>query len=464
MLFRPAESSKEIVDFYRRYLLSTFKTNKEYYNKQMEEQLSQDGTIANGPFISMSDSYAKDRSIRELVQEGVLCESMLKLTKLHPDRKLYKHQVEAIRKAVANNNLVITTGTGSGKTECFLIPVLNQLMREKEAGTLGAGVRTLIIYPMNALVNDQIRRLREIFEDYADQDITFGKFTGETENKYSVARNIFIEREGEEPRKNELISREQMRDTPPNILITNYAMLEYLLLRPGDNVFFNSENAEKWRFIVLDEAHTYGGATGIEVGSLLKRVTAMLGRNDIQFILTSATLGGKDDNPKIVGFAEALCNSEFTPTGIIRSVTITPERPDHTKKLDFNIYRETAIRIRDNYPSEELLQWLRSQGIEIIEKDTVEESLENTLYNMILHDTFYYEVRKCLLDQTKPLNQVAVELRTSTNDLADFIAVASNAQVNGDKIFEARYHMFLRGIEGVFVTLAPSNKLFLKKM
>ena len=83
---------------------------------------------------------------------------------------------------------------------------------------------------------------------------------------------------------------------------------------------------------------------------------------------------------------------------------------------------------------------------------------------MILHDTFYYEVRKCLLDQTKPLNQVAVELRTSTNDLADFIAVASNAQVNGDKIFEARYHMFLRGIEGVFVTLAPSNKLFLKKM
>lgn len=464
MLFRPAESSKEIVNFYRRYLLSTFKTNKEYYNRQMEEQLSQDGTIANGPFISMSDSYAKDRSIRELVQEGVLCESMLKLTKLHPDRKLYKHQVDAIRKAVSNNNLVITTGTGSGKTECFLIPVLNQLMQEKEAGTLGAGVRTLIIYPMNALVNDQIRRLREIFEDYANQDITFGKFTGETENKYSVARNIFIEREGEEPRKNELISREQMRDTPPNILITNYAMLEYLLLRPGDNVFFNSENAEKWRFIVLDEAHTYGGATGIEVGSLLKRVTAMLGRNDIQFVLTSATLGGNDDNPKIVGFAEALCNSEFTPAGIIRSVTITPERPDRTEKLDFNIYREAAIRIRDNYPSEELLQWLRSQGVVIIEKDTIEESLENTLYNMILHDSFYYEVRKCLLDQTKPLNQVAVELRTNTNDLADFIAVASNAQINGDKIFEARYHMFLRGIEGVFVTLAPSNKLFLKKM
>ena len=464
MLFRPAESSKEIVDFYKRYLLSTFKTNKEYYNKQMEEQLSQDGAISNGPFISMSDSYAKDKSIRELVQEGVLCRSMLKLPQLHPDRKLYKHQVEAIYKAVTHNNLVVTTGTGSGKTECFLIPVLNQLMQEKEAGTLDSGVRTLIIYPMNALVNDQIRRLREIFEDYADQDITFGKFTGETEYKYSDARNVFIEREGKEPEKNELISREQIRNTPPHILITNYAMLEYLLLRPGDNVFFNLENAKKWKFIILDEAHTYGGATGIEVGSLLKRVAAMLGRNDIQFVLTSATLGGKDDNPKIVGFAEALCNSEFTSEGIIRSVTITPERPNHTEKMDFNIYRKTAEKIRDNYPAEELLLWLGSQGIEIAEKETEEESLEVTLYNMILRDAFYYEVRKSLLNQTKPLNQVAAELHTSTDDFADFIAVASNAQVNGDKIFEARYHMFLRGIEGVFVTLAPSNKLFLKKM
>ena len=96
---------------------------------------------------------------------------------------------------------------------------------------------------MNALVNDQISRLREIFENYPDQDITFGKFTGETKEKYSDAKSLFIEREGKNPQKNELISREQTRDTPPNILITNYAMLEYLLLRPGDNVFFNDTNS-----------------------------------------------------------------------------------------------------------------------------------------------------------------------------------------------------------------------------
>ena len=476
MLFRPAESSKEIVEAYRRYLLSTFKTNREYYNRQIADQLSLDDSIANGPFISMSDSFAKDKSIRELVDEGVLCKSILKLPMLYPDRKLYKHQVEAIRKAVSNNNLVVTTGTGSGKTECFLIPVINQLMKEKEAGTLGPGVRTLVIYPMNALVNDQIRRLKEVFKDYLDEDITFGKYTGETKEKYKKAYDDYVararaEKKNEdykesdlEPRKNELISREQMRESPPNILITNYAMLEYLLLRPGDNVFFNAENSEKWRFIVLDEAHTYSGAKGIEVGSLLKRVSAMLGRNDIQYILTSATLGGKGDDPQIVGFAEALCNSEFSSKGIIRSQTVSPEQPKNTEPLDFEIYRKTASRIRDNYPEEVTLKWLADQGVTIYNEDTIEKSLKSTLYYMILHDSFYYRVRTCLLNQTKPLNEVAVELKTNTDDIADFIAVASNALINEDKIFEARYHMFLRGLEGVFVTLAPSNKLFLKKM
>lgn len=264
MLFRPAESSKRIVDFYRNYLLTTFRTNKDYYNAQLAHELAEDGVISSGPYISMSDNYAKDRSINDLVAEGLVTPELAQLSALHPARQLYKHQVEAICKANEGKNLIITTGTGSGKTECFLIPVINQLLEEKAAGTLGPGVRTLLIYPMNALVNDQIRRLREIFDAYGDESITFGKFTGETEEKYSHAKNEFVSREGFEPKKNELISREQMRATPPNILITNYAMLEYLLLRPGDNVFFNEQNADKWRFIVLDEAHTYGGAKGIE--------------------------------------------------------------------------------------------------------------------------------------------------------------------------------------------------------
>jgi len=464
MLFRPAESSKKIVDFYRNYLLTTFRTNKDYYNAQLAKELAEDGTISSGPYISMSDCYAKDRSIGDLVSEGILSNSILELKELHPDRSLYKHQVEAICKANQGKNLIITSGTGSGKTECFIIPIINQLLKEKEEGTLGAGVRALLIYPMNALVNDQIRRLREIFDAYGDESITFGKFTGETEEKYSIARSEFVGRERLDPKKNELISREQMRNTPPNILITNYAMLEYLLLRPGDNVFFNEQNASKWRYIILDEAHTYGGAKGIEVGTLLKRIKAMLGREDIQFILTSATLGDINENPKVVNFASSLCNASFDDTSIIRSVTISPTRPNITEELDFSIYRNIATKIRDNCSPESMMCWLGEHNINL-EHDVAEKnSLEKTLYNMILKDTFYYDVRRQLLNKTKPLSQISRDLLISEDDITDFIAVASNALINGDKLFEARYHMFLRGMEGVFVTLHPSNHLFVRKM
>ena len=179
MLFRPSESSKRIVDYYQRYLLTTFTTGISTYDEQFKKALEEDKAISSGPFISISDPYEKGENLYELVEEGVLSREILKLNEFKPSRSLYRHQVEAIRQAVKGENLIVTTGTGSGKTESFLIPVINQLLMEKDAGTLGPGVRTLIIYPMNALVNDQIRRIRSILADM-DEDgaITFGRFTG----------------------------------------------------------------------------------------------------------------------------------------------------------------------------------------------------------------------------------------------------------------------------------------------
>lgn len=465
MLFRPAESSKNIVNFYRNYLLTTFQTNNDEYNKQLKEKLSGDGVISKGPYINVSDSFAKDKTIKELVDMGFLCESMLNISKFEPKkRKLYRHQVEAVKKSSQKKNLIITTGTGSGKTECFLIPVINELLQQQESGNLDAGVRTLIVYPMNALVNDQIRRLRELFGSYEDCKITYGKFTGETKENYEDGRNEFLNREGFEPPVNELVSREQMRDTPPNILITNYAMLEYLLLRPGDSIFFNSENSQKWKSIVLDEAHTYGGAKGIEVGTLLKRVTTMLGRNDIQFMLTSATLGDKKADKQIINFAQSLCNSYFDETSIVRSYTVAPTKSEVIRNDVFSIYSELANKIRNGESDRDLLKFIENKGFEIVADADEEVSKEKTLFNLVLQDEFYYQFRGLMLNQTKPLNLIAKELKISVEELTDYILVASNAKVDGDKLFEARYHMFIRGIEGVFVTLNPSNKLFVNKM
>ena len=136
-------------------------------------------------YMSSVEEMANRKPLEELnlIKENELVKSFGKIKKLKPERTLYKHQEEALIKANQNKNLIVTTGTGSGKTECFLIPVINQLLSEQENGTLDAGVRTLVVYPMNALVNDQIRRLREIFESTDDCNITFGRYTGETKEK-----------------------------------------------------------------------------------------------------------------------------------------------------------------------------------------------------------------------------------------------------------------------------------------
>src|SRR5262249_30083890 len=137
------------------------------------------------------------------------------------DRPLYLHQEQAIRKAIAGRrNLVVATGTGSGKTESFLIPIFNALLRQQEQhGTLTPGVRALLLYPMNALANDQLKGLRALLRNYPA--ITFGRYTGETKERPREAQEHFQRNYPTEPcLPNELLSREAMRVTPPHILLT----------------------------------------------------------------------------------------------------------------------------------------------------------------------------------------------------------------------------------------------------
>ena len=455
MMFRPSESSEKIKEFYRRYLLTTFSTNRKSYNDQLAKALNDDKAIADGPYISMTDPYEKGKSLRELAAEGIVVKSILEIDDLHPDRPLYKHQETAVRKAGQNKNLIVTTGTGSGKTESFLIPVINQLLNEKENGTLNAGVRTLIIYPMNALVNDQIRRLRGLLKNTG---ITFGKFTGETEEELKRA---LIKYDGDKDSllDNELICRKQMRDNPPNILITNYAMLEYMLLRPGDNNIFTAENAASWRYMVFDEAHSYTGSKGIEVSSLIARVKAMLKRDDIRFILTSATLGDERSDKEITEFGHSLCGAEFDPSCIIRStvVNVKPER--QPEPIPFDIYRSLA-KIIDNNSEDDIIKEISDNGISIEKNKPAHE----ILYDLVLHDEFYYKVRQILCGKVMTLSELSSKLGMSMLDITCFIAVASSAHKNGEKLFEAKYHMFFKGIEGIFVTLPPSEKLFISRM
>lgn len=237
--------------------------------------------------------------------------------KEHPkDVALYEHQVSAIE-AVSRDgkNLLVCTGTGSGKTESFLFPLFNELIKEHlEAGeNYKKGVRALILYPMNALVNDQLLRIRNIMKGAQNipgaRDITYGIYTGDVD---TIAKESTLKELPDDLKKSlesidvteegtpahpylstdnvpscEYSRRSSWINEPADILITNYSMLERMLLYTDQENFFS----DTWRFIVLDEAHSYDGSLGTEISWLLKRLAMRVGNaGTLQFMATSATL------------------------------------------------------------------------------------------------------------------------------------------------------------------------------
>ena len=303
-MFNPIEASKAIKDEFISYISTLFHISDKEYEKIFLEELQKEGTITKGPYLELNDSYKKGASLAKLIESNEISPLFNDLEGNLPDkdkelqlnRELFLHQEEAIKKVNNNHNLIVTTGTGSGKTECFIIPIINELLREKEANRLSPGVRAILIYPMNALANDQMKRLRKLLKNYPD--ITFGVYNGDTEHNEKDGINKYINTFGEKPLSNEILSRETMHKTPPHILVTNYSMLEYMLLRPKDGIVFSGATL---RFLVLDEAHTYRGAKGIEISLLLNRLKARINNSDkVLHILTSATLGDKSSNNDIV--------------------------------------------------------------------------------------------------------------------------------------------------------------------
>lgn len=472
MRFNPIMAAQNINQSYRDYMKSTFYIGDEDFREAYFAALDK-LDFANGPYLECVDAFAQGNSLEQLVKEGLLSHSFEKLFAKDPrqyKRALYKHQENALRVALADKNMVVTTGTGSGKTECFLYPILNHLLEEERAGTLSPGVRVLLLYPMNALANDQMQRLRELLQSYPT--ITFGSYTGETAQRRNDAVSHYRKlHQGEDPLPNELVCREDMKLNPPHILVTNYAMLEYLLIRPDDNVFFDEPNAAThWKYIVLDEAHVYSGASGMEVAILLRRLIHRLQDNEkIRYILTSATLGDTSKNKQILNFAHSLCaGKDFSADSIIRAVrkvansTIgySGEEPLYQRVSD--LISEDRVQLNPDSPEckKALLTILNAFPIV---KDWTNEELpfQQILYEVFSRDALYVHVRKKLANGAMSVQTLVDSCTITENGLLNFIQIASFAIKDGGKLLDARYHHFIRTLEGAYVSFYPKKTLSL---
>lgn len=455
-------TSESIKATYRRYLSSLLAVREPKIDAALRKAIDNTDMLDRGPYLEATPPYAAGSPIQTLISEGVLAPGFAELASdaLPTDRPLYVHQERAIRKAAAGRNLVVASGTGSGKTESFLIPILDSLVREHESGELGPGVRALLLYPMNALANDQMKRLRQVLAAYPA--ITFGRYTGETEDDPRNARERFAELNIGEPHLvNETLSRQEMRDRPPHLLLTNYAMLEYLLLRPLDMDLFAAGADSKWRFIVVDEAHVYDGSQGAEIAMLLRRVRDRVAPDKpIQCIATSATVGGDSDPGAVTRFASSLFGRpfEWIPDDPDRQDIVTAQRveaPSGPYWGPLSAAEYEAI-VSEPDPDAAVLNAARNAGW------VPKAGTGFTAATALSHEKSLADMRAMLATGPQPFRKVAAETFDGEPGgeagLAAMVSLASSLrESDGTTPISARYHLFLRATEGAFTCLSPSG-------
>lgn len=475
MSLDPVATSFDLTQRYISYIKTTFFIRDNEIRSKFEESLLGE-KFSKGPILEVTPPFKSGQRVSSLIAESVLSSEFKKMKPDNLPHSLYLHQEKAIRHLITDKkNIIAATGTGSGKTEIYLIPILNALMREKEKGTLEPGVRALLLYPMNALVNDQLKRMRTLLAEYPD--ITFGRYTGETEEEQKKAEDIYIQEHNKKPLANELISREKMRKTPPHILLTNYAMLEYLLLRPADMDLFEGEYSGKWAFIVLDEIHTYTGAKGIEIALLLRRLKNRVisdNARKIQCIGTSATLaGGEEDFPDIVHFARDIFGEPFDTDDIIIADRVALITPEHSISLSSQLILKWAEYL-ENDRKPDIAFFQNSLNEEGIPKDLIHQwesdshgSYNEFLYYVLKSDSSILALQQYLQKNETPYFLDVVD-HLYPNDpkgkeiAESLIALAVQAKSGGSDypLIPARYHFFIRALEGAFIAFTSSPTLF----
>ena len=318
----PIQLHEDLQQRVQKYLMTALPISDRFptLKAEVERKLSVKDTLVKGPYVEALPDFPKGQSLKDFVEKGVLHKGFSRLSESEYKRPLHQHQAEAIQRICKKGkNLLVATGTGSGKTECFLYPLFDALLKANIQGR--PGVRALLIYPLNALANDQLyhRLLPVIAVALKEFGLTVGRYTGQTEHDTDRARvaieknGLLMESLGGIIPDNWKISRDQMIAEPPHILVTNYAMLEHLLLLPKNRRLFEGADL---KFVVLDEIHTYAGAQATEVALLLRKLKARYcqGGKEPFYVGTSASLSQEPEAAaKISQFAGDLFGSHFPP-------------------------------------------------------------------------------------------------------------------------------------------------------
>jgi len=393
------------------------------------------------PLIQVNPNFRQGSTVQQLVDANVLHPVCARIFRYGKNKEsagttlsLFQHQQEAISFAQAGASYVLTTGTGSGKSLAYFIPIVDGILKTK-ASDPTKRTRAIIIYPMNALANSQLEELGKFLSDFSDADapITFDRYTGQESDE----------------------DRQRIASNPPDILLTNFMMLELLMTRQDDKDKAVIRNSKGLQFLVLDELHTYRGRQGADVALLVRRIREALS-GKLQCIGTSATMatdGTQDErNTVVANVASKLFGTKIRPEHV---VTETLQRITDENVVVESIKPQLAAALATGINEHATYDELRKHPLAVWVELTLGLSMEGTKWRRAQPLTLVEAAKRLAAD-----TGVAESIASKT--LAKFLLNAYKAiDQNGRSLFAFKLHQFISGGGKVFSSLESEGNRFL---
>lgn len=459
MSFSVVGSVNHLIAEYRRFLLSTYRLADKKLRDQFEDHIRQTDVLVKGPYVTLANDFAREHTLKQLYDAGVGHKDLMRLKWSFGDLQLYLHQEATLRRADSmGRNCIVKTGTGSGKTEAFMLAVLSGILRMRAEGV--KGTKAILLYPMNALANDQLGRLRKLIRD-SGSGITFAMYTGESE---SVAATL-----GEPVEGNEFIRREEIQRHQPDILLTNYKQLEFMLVRKEDRPLFSKSLS----FLVLDEIHSYRGALATEIACLIRRIKARagVGEGKLRCIGTSATVS-KDvgGDQALAEFVSSLFGESFSRDDVIGETLMVKPPPSRTYTPPFVKLLPDDVQNFAHDDDAKLASLItRISGQTLLASGSMPEKIRAALEGNELVATLERECR-----EPRSLAELAGVLKTSfqaANGLTDqelrtlmeaYLLVGSVGTEDDPPTLRPKLHTFFHGVYDVGLCMNPACRTLVR--
>ncbi|MFQ3537088.1 MAG: DEAD/DEAH box helicase [Aggregatilineales bacterium] len=424
---------EQLIRDYSKYASSFIQIRDQRLYESVHRSL-QEGVFWPDPLIQLNPSFEIGGTVDELVAEGILHEECKRIFRKDKQKNgypisFYRHQREAIEIAQQGHNYILTTGTGSGKSLAYIVPIVDHVLRRGS----GKGIQAIIVYPMNALANSQTGELNKFLnEGYppGESPVTFARYTGQEDDE----------------------ERQRIIMHPPDILLTNYVMLELIMTRPRERALI--ERAKGLRFLVLDELHTYRGRQGADVALLVRRVRERLERPEQKLLCvgTSATLAGEGSYDEQRAQVAEIGTQLF---GV-------PVLPEH-------VIGETLRRATPHRIDTAVLKSAVAQGEKLTAPTTYAEFVAHPLSSWI-ESTFGLQEKDGRLTRQKPCSiqtaaqalsqETGTDKATCETIIKNWLMAAYRCEADpntGFAPFAFRLHQFISPGDTVYSTIEPED-------